>query len=222
MKDKKQEILDAFNFRHACKEFDENKHISDEDFGFILETGRLSPSSFGFEPWKFLVIENQELKDKISSVSWGTKRQMPGASRFLAILARKEPDMIYNSAYILDMMERVHRIPEDVRIERAKRYEYFQKRDFKLLESGRTIFDWACKQTYIALANMMTSAALIGIDSCPIEGFDRDKLEKVLSDAGVLDTEKFGVSVMLALGYRKKEPRPKTRHSMDEIVEYIK
>ncbi|MGB3569190.1 MAG: nitroreductase family protein, partial [Priestia megaterium] len=54
--DKKQEILDAFNFRHATKEFDPTKKISDEDFQFILETGRLSPSSVGYEPWKFLVV----------------------------------------------------------------------------------------------------------------------------------------------------------------------
>ena len=60
--DKKQEILDAFNFRHATKEFDPAKKISDEDFQFILETGRLSPSSVGYEPWKFLVVENEDLK----------------------------------------------------------------------------------------------------------------------------------------------------------------
>ena len=61
----KETILAAFNSRHACKEFDVNKKISAEDFNFILETGRLSPSSFGFEPWKFLVIQNHSLREKI-------------------------------------------------------------------------------------------------------------------------------------------------------------
>jgi len=72
--DKKQEILDAFNFRHATKEFDPTKKISDEDFQFILETGRLSPSSVGYEPWKFLVVENKDLKEKLKAVSCGARR----------------------------------------------------------------------------------------------------------------------------------------------------
>lgn len=218
----KDRILKALNFRHACKEFDENKKISEEDFNFILETARLSPSSFGFEPWKFLIIENQELKEKIGSVSWGAQRQLPGASHFVVILARKKKDMIYGSEYVSYMLEDVHHLPDDARTMRGNRYENFQKNDQKLLESDKALFDWACKQTYIAMANMLTAAAGIGIDSCPIEGFDRDKLEHVLIESGVLDIEKFGVSVMVAFGYRKSEPRPKTRQRMDDIVEWIK
>ncbi len=72
--DKKQEILDVLNFRHATKEFDPTKKISDEDFQFILETGRLSPSSVGYEPWKFLVVENKDLKEKIKSCFLGSTR----------------------------------------------------------------------------------------------------------------------------------------------------
>ncbi|WP_235550202.1 nitroreductase family protein, partial [Paenibacillus sp. Soil724D2] len=68
---KKQEILKAYQLRRACKAFDTNKKISDEDFHFILETGRLSPSSFGFEPWKFVVIQNAALREKLKPVSGG-------------------------------------------------------------------------------------------------------------------------------------------------------
>ncbi|WP_235550197.1 nitroreductase family protein, partial [Paenibacillus sp. Soil724D2] len=68
---KKQEILKAYQFRRACKAFDTNKKITDEDFHFILETGRLSPSSFGFEPWKFVVIQNAALREKLKPVSGG-------------------------------------------------------------------------------------------------------------------------------------------------------
>jgi nitroreductase len=82
-------------------------------------------------------------------------------------------------------------------------------------------FRHACKQTYIMLANMMTSAAQIGIDSCPIEGFDSEKFEQMLEHEGVIDRSKFGVSCMVAFGYRKSEPRPKTRQSMDSIVEWV-
>lgn len=221
MENKKEEILKAYNFRHACKEFDVNKKISKEDFDFILETGRLSPSSFGFEPWKFLVVQNEELREKIKSVSWGARTKFPGASHFVVILSRKKGDMIYNSQYISNIMTKVQYIPEDIAVDRKKSYEGFQKDDFKLLENDRAIFDWASKQTYIALGNMMTAAAQIGIDSCPIEGFNREKLEKVLEKEEVLDRNKFGVSVMVAFGYRKANPRAKTRQSIDEIVEWI-
>ena len=67
----KKEILKALNFRHATKEFDESKKISDEDFDIILETARLSPSSMGIEPWKFMVIQNKEVREELAKVSWG-------------------------------------------------------------------------------------------------------------------------------------------------------
>lgn len=69
----KEEILNAFRFRHACKEFDSSKKISEDDFNFILETGRLSPSSFGFEPWKFLVLQNEAIREKLREVTWGAQ-----------------------------------------------------------------------------------------------------------------------------------------------------
>ncbi|MEN2258784.1 nitroreductase family protein [Paraclostridium benzoelyticum] len=71
----KKEILDVLNFRHACKEFDSNKKITQGEFEVILEAGRLSPSSMGIEPWKFLVIENQELKNELGEVCWGGKHK---------------------------------------------------------------------------------------------------------------------------------------------------
>ncbi|RBP85498.1 nitroreductase family protein [Cytobacillus firmus] len=74
---KKQEILKAYQFRNACKAFDNNKKNSDEDFQFILETGRLSPSSFSFEPWKFVVIQGAALREKLKPVSLGAQGQLP-------------------------------------------------------------------------------------------------------------------------------------------------
>ncbi|MDP4089373.1 MAG: NAD(P)H-dependent oxidoreductase [Bacillota bacterium] len=221
MEDNKSQILAAFNFRHACKEFDPSRKISDEDFNFILETGRLSPSSFGFEPWKFLVVQSPQLREKIKAASWGAQSKLPEASHFISILARTLKDMRYDSDYILHIMRDTHGIPEDAMLARQNFYENFSKYDFRLLDSERAIFDWACKQTYIALANMMTAAAMIGIDSCPIEGFDREKLEAILEEEGVLDKKSFGLSCMVAFGYRVKEPRPKTRQPINDIVEWI-
>ncbi|WP_067518657.1 NAD(P)H-dependent oxidoreductase [Endozoicomonas ascidiicola] len=216
----RKQIIDAFNFRHACKTFDASKKIPDEDFSFILEAARLSPSSFGFEPWKFLVIQNPELREKIKPVSWGAQGQLPTASHFVLILARKENSMHYESEYILDHMRHVKQLPEDVIDMISDFYRDFQTRDFRLTESPRAMFDWASKQTYIALGNMMSVAAQIGIDSCPIEGFDKDKLEPLLEQEGIMNTKDFGISVMVAFGYRVNEPFPKTRAKESDIVEW--
>lgn len=71
---KKQEILEAFKFRHATKDYDENKKISEDDFNFILETGRLSPSSFGFESWKFLIVQSPEFRERLMKVAPGAEQ----------------------------------------------------------------------------------------------------------------------------------------------------
>lgn len=223
MEHTKEEILKAYQFRHACKEFDVNKKISDEDFHFILETGRLSPSSFGFEPWKFVVIQNQDIRNKLLPVAWGAQKQLPTASHFVVILARKKEEMIYNSSYISNFMQNIQQLPEEVITMKRGFYKEFQENDFQLLESDRAMFDWASKQTYIALGNMMTAAAQIGIDSCPIEGFQQEKVEAILKEEGIISDDTFGVSVLVAFGYRLEEPkRDKTRQTMDMIVEWIK
>ncbi|AWB46418.1 NAD(P)H-dependent oxidoreductase [Paenibacillus sp. CAA11] len=218
--DKKEEILEAFRFRHATKSFDPERKISDEDFNFILETGRLSPSSIGLEPWKFLVVQNPQLREKIREVSWGAQGQLPTASHFVIILARK--DVRYDSEYLYHQMTKVKQMPEELVAKiTQERYKTFMESDFHLLESERSLFDWASKQTYIVLANMMTAAAQIGIDSCPIEGFDQDKLNQLLESEGLLEDGHYGVSVMVAFGHRAKEPRPKTRRATEDVVKWI-
>lgn len=218
---KKQEILAAFQFRHATKEFDLDKKIPAEDFQFILEAARLSPSSVGYEPWKFLVVQNKDLREKLRKVSWGAQGQLPTASHFVVLLSRTIKDTKYDSAYVEDQMLRVKQIPTEIYEQMKGRYRSFQEEDFHLLESERAIFDWAGKQTYIALANMMTAAAMIGIDSCPIEGFDFRKVQAILEEEDLLEDGHLAVSVMAAFGYRVKEPRPKTRKTLEDIVEWI-
>lgn len=217
----KQDILSAFQFRHATKEFDPTKKITDEDFELILEAARLSPSSVGYEPWKFLVIQNPELREKLREVSWGAQGQLPTASHFVVILARTIKDTKYDSAYVKDQMLNVKKFPPELFDKIKERYKSFQEKDLNLLENERTMLDWAGKQTYIALANMMTVAALIGIDSCPIEGFHFDKVQKLLEEENLLEDGHLSVSVMAAFGYRKAEPRPKTRKEMQDIVQWI-
>jgi len=217
----KQAIIDAFWFRHACKEFDATKLISPEDFEFILETARLSPCSFGLEPWKFLVVQNPVLREKLKVCTWGGQKQLPTASHVIVTLYRKSGFMRYDSAYVQNFMREVQKFPEEACAARTAILEKFQAEDFALLESERAMNDWAGKQTYLPLANMMTAAALIGIDSCPIEGFEKVGLENILAKELAVDLDGWGLAYLLALGYRKAEPaRPKTRQAMGAVVEW--
>ncbi len=214
-----QTILDAFRFRHACKKFDPAKSVSGEDFYTILEVARLSPSSFGFEPWKLVVLRDPQIRERLYSFAWGARNSLDGASHFVILLARKKADMLHSSDYITHILRDIQKFPEDIAQSRLKTYENFQKNEFRLLESDRAMFDWASKQTYIVLANMLTAAALLRVDACPIEGFDRQKADQLLAEFGVIDQEHFGVSVMAGFGYRAEPPhREKTRQPLSDIV----
>lgn len=214
----KQALLDAFQFRHACKTFDPERRIPDEDFRVILECGRLSPSSFGFEPWRFVVVQDMTLREKLRAASWGAQGQLPSASHVVAILARKE-DMRPGSDYTERFMREVQNLSEEGIARRHTFYPQFHETDFRL-QDPRALFDWSCHQAYIALANMMTAAALIGIDSCPIEGFNRENAEAVLNEAGLLEDGRFGLAVMVAFGYRVNPQPVKTRQTMDAVVRW--
>ncbi|AEI39071.1 NAD(P)H-dependent oxidoreductase [Paenibacillus mucilaginosus] len=220
--DLKHEILKAYEFRHACKEFDAGRQIPDEDFEFILETGRLSPSSFGFEPWKFVVVQSPELRAKLLPVSWGAQGQLSTASHFVLLLSRTKEDLLAGSAYLQNLMENIHHMPDNVVEMLSGFYKNFQENTYKLLDDDRYLQDWAGKQAYIALGNMLTAAAQIGIDSCPIEGFDPEGVSKILEEEGILENGRYALTVMAAFGYRKNEPRPKTRQSLDSVVQWIR
>ncbi|MDQ0196375.1 NAD(P)H-dependent oxidoreductase [Paenibacillus wynnii] len=216
-----KDILSAMKFRHATKEFDISKKITDSDFQFILETGRLSPSSFGFEPWRFVVVQNQEIREKLRPYASGAQKQLATASHFVLILSRLPKDMVADSDYIKNMMENVQELPPEVVLAKGTTYDKFLRTGFRLQENERVMFEWSCRQTYLALGNMMTAAALIGIDSCPMEGFERDNIEKVLIEEGIMDPEHFGISCMVAFGYRQNEPGKKTRQSTDQVTQWV-
>lgn len=220
-KDQMNQILDAYRFRHACKEFDSAKKISAEEFDFILETGRLSPSSFGFEPWKFIIIQNELLRNKLLPVCWGAQKQLPTASHFVIILSRTQSSMEATSEHIQYMMNSIQALPSEIAENKQALYHRFLEADFHLLGNERAMFEWASRQTYIALGNMMTAAAQIGIDSCPIEGFDKDEVEQLLREEGIVHGDDFGAACMVAFGYRKQEPREKTRQPIERVVQWI-
>lgn len=213
-----EDIINAFKYRHATKEFDATKKLSDADINFILKTANLSPSSFGFEPWHFIVVQDQELRELLKPVAWGAPLKLDTASHFILGLSMKASMTKHDADYISYMMKEIKQLPEDVIEMYSKFYREFQERDFDL-DTDKKLFDWASKQTYIALGNMMTAAALSGIDSCPIEGFHQEKAEALLQEKFDVDTSKYGLSFMVAFGYRKEEPaHPKTRRELNDVV----
>ncbi|RUM75311.1 MAG: NAD(P)H-dependent oxidoreductase [Sulfurovum sp.] len=202
----------AINFRHACKIFDENKAISEEKMHFILEAGRKSPSSFGMEGWKFLVITNNDLKAKLRPICWN-QVQITSCSHLVVILAAIEN--VKPSSGIPAKRFSRRPLTQKQKDDYIKLYTNHLQ---KTLSSDDNIYHWTSKQTYIALANMMTAAAYIGIDSCPIEGFEKEKVEKVLG----LDRNKWQLSVLVPFGYRKNKQSTQLRLPFEDVVEFIR
>ncbi len=208
---KKEEILKAFEFRHACKIFDENKKIPKDDLEFILEAARLSPSSFGMEHWKFLLIKNQELKEKLKPLCWG-QAQITTCSDLIVILAKNE-DLKPNSEYVKTMFKR-RELPKEQEEKYLSVYENFMENKLDKKE----LYSWARAQCYIASANMMSVASMIGVDSCAIEGIES---KKAIEEALKIDTDKFDLALILTFGYRLNNQPKKNRLNLNEILEII-
>lgn len=207
-------FMEAMDFRHACKIFDETKKISDEDMRFILEVGRKSPSSFGQEGWKFLVIKNEELRAKLKPFCWD-QPQITTCSHLVIILAAIEAVKPESGIPALRFARR--EMPQEKKDFYNKLYKDHLTVT-KVLDSDENVYSWTARQTYIAAGNMMTAAAIKGIDSCPIEGFDKAKVEEVLG----LDTKKFQLSMVLPFGYRINPQSTQMRLPFEEVIEFIK
>ena len=223
--DVQSQILHAFNFRHACKLFDPGHRISEGEFDTLLQTARLSPSSFGMEPWQLLVIQTPEKRELLRKFLWGangasygTAGQLGTASHFCIFLAHTGATMQHHSEYLQRHLQEVKQLPPEVIAFYNDAYQKFQEHDFHI-ENDRHIVDWSARQAYIALANMMTAAALMGIDSCPIEGFEMDGISTLLEQHFGIDPKLLQPAVMVAFGYRAEDPAfPKTRRDMADIV----
>jgi nitroreductase len=200
-------ILKAMEYRYAVKEFDSSKKISKDIFDQILEAGRLSPSSFGLEHWKFIVVETPKLKEEIQVAAYNQK-QVTSSSHMVIILNRIS-DIATQSLYAKELFK--SRMPE----EPAKFVTNFHSQ-FSSGFNESQLSDWSKKQCYIAAGNMMTVGAYLKIDSCPMEGFDESKVQKILD----INPKEYGVAMLLPFGYRNSEPRPKVRHPLKDIVEY--
>ncbi len=205
-------FMEAMDFRHACKIFDETKKVSDEDINYILEAGRKSPSSFGMEPWKFLVITNQELKEKLKPVCWN-QPQITTCSHLVVILAAI--DAVKPESGVVERKFKRREMPQ----EKVDFYiNLYASHLANTLSSDENIYSWTVKQTGIAMGNMMTAAAIKGVDSCAIEGFEKEKVEEILG----LDLTKYRLSVIIPFGYRINEQSSQLREPLENVVEFIK
>ena len=203
--------LKAIEFRHACKTFCKKKRIDDEEMRFILEAGRMAPSSFGMEGWKFLVITNQELKEKLRPLCWN-QAQITTCSHLVVILAAV--DALRPSSGIPQKRFARRRLPKEKEEAYIKLYSEFMAEE---IADDDKMFAWSSKQTYLAAMQMMLAAASIEIDSCPIEGFEREKVEELLD----IDNKQYRVSLLLPFGYRIYPQSEHLRRDFDEIVEFI-
>jgi nitroreductase len=200
----KPAFLDILRRRHACHGFIPGREISDEDMAFILEAGRLSPSSFGMEPWKFMVVYRHSLKAGLRSACFN-QPQVESASVVLLVLARLR-EIQPGSAYVTRQLTRENDAAGAPQAE-LKYAAFAEQTDMR---------NWAITQCHIAAANMMNAAAAIGIDSCAIGGFDEDQVIGLLG----LDTQDSAVALVIPFGYCAQSAPPKLRQSLADMVEY--
>ncbi|QLL70948.1 NAD(P)H-dependent oxidoreductase [Lactobacillus sp. 3B(2020)] len=214
----RQHVLAIANQRFATKKFDPSKHIDDEDWQAILQVGRLAPSSYGYEPWRFILLKNKKLKDAIRSFSWGAINSLDGADKILLILVRK--DVSYDADYVKHLVMNIKQKPYSPDSPQSQHFKVFQERDLDI-HTTKERFEWATRQAYIAMANMMTAATELGIDTCPIEGFNYSKMNQFLANHQIMDPEHWQIAVMVSFGYRDQPIKPKVRQPLADIYKEV-
>ena len=212
-------VLDALDFRHACKKFDPKRTIAEETIREIMRAAHISPSSFGLQPWKFLVVSDKTLREEMRPLCWN-QAQITDCSHLVVILTRREKSMNPDSDYITRVLES-RGFSGDRLEDSRRRYKGYV---WDELLPHMNFYGWASKQCYIALADIMAAAAAADVDSCPIEGFSKTELDHFLHKKLPEEmTDDFGVAVLCALGYRHPDWRQpeRKRLSYDEVVKFI-
>lgn len=201
-----EKLMQTLYFRHACKLFDPSKKIPQYSIEALLEAARLSPSSFGMEPWRFIVIANESLKEELKALCWN-QPQITSASHLVVCIAKHKA--VHERSYYEPLFAR-RGLPKEALEGYLKRYKSY-------ITALPSIQEWCEKQCYIAATNMMTYGAMMGIDSCPIEGFEKVQLQNKLD----IKSEQESIALVVALGYRASDATPKYRLSPDEIISWI-
>ena len=187
-----KQLIGQLNWRYATKQFDPKRKISPSDWAVLEEALMLTPSSFGLQPWKFVVVTDQAIREKLVAVSW-EQRQVADASHLVVFAIKKN----FGEREIDDYLSRV----VEIRGGTMESLLGYRERVLGSLIKGRSDAarkTWESNQVYIALGNFLTSAALLGIDACPLEGIDPVQYDKILG----LDQHGLGAMVAAAAGYR--------------------
>jgi len=204
-------LVEILNWRYATKSFDSSQTIPSETWEAIEESMVLTPSSFGLQPWKFIVVTDPEVKQKLLPHSWN-QQQVVDCSH-LVVLAAQGP---IGEAELDTLIDKTHAL-------RGGEKENLQfYRDimggFVAKMSDEQLIVWAKNQVYIALGQLMASAAFLKVDSCPMEGITPTEYDKILE----LEGSGYFTTVACPMGYRSVDDKyassPKVRYSKEKII----
>ncbi len=206
-------ILTALNRRYATKQFDASRSISKGDWDIIEQSLVLTPSSFGLQPWKFLVVNDPAIRAELQPESWG-QSQVTEASHFIVLAARTDLTAADIDAWVTRMAEVQGKTTDAVAPLRG------MIAGFAEAKSCEERHQWNVRQVYIALGQLMTTAALLDIDTCPMEGISASSYDRILG----LERSGYATVVACALGYRAESDKyattPKARFDHTRVIEY--
>jgi nitroreductase len=206
-----KQLLEQLNWRYATKQFDSNRKISAADWATIEDALTLSPSSGGLQPWKFIVVTDPAVRAKLSPAAWGQK-QITDASHLVVFASKNN----FNEADVDEFLKRIS-VVRGAPVEALAPFREMLVGGIvkSMDEPARNA--WARNQAYIALGNLLTSAALLGIDACPMEGFDRGQFDEILG----LKAKGYASAVIATVGYRSSEDKyaaaPKVRFPKERL-----
>ena len=203
-------VLRQLQWRHATKKFDATKTIPADDWTTLEQTLILTPSSYGLQPWKFVVITDPGTKAKLLPLSWG-QRQVVDASHVVVFAIRQNLSETDIDKYLVRIVE--------VRGGTVEALAGFRRMMVGgLLDGAMDLNHWASLQAYIALGQFMTTAAMLGIDTCPMEGIEPAKYDEVLG----LNELGYGTVVACVAGYRASDDKyasiAKVRFKAEDVL----
>jgi nitroreductase len=209
------QVLAQLQWRYAVKKFDPSKKIPADAWDVLEQSLILTPSSFGLQPWKFFVVENPALRQELLANSWN-QPQVVEASHLVVLAIKKEMGDAEVDRYIQDMSDK-RNVPIDGLAGLNKMIKGFMANPDK----GFTTDEWAIRQVYIAIGQFMTSAAMLGIDTCPMEGFNPAKYDEILG----LTAQGYASVLVCPAGYRAADDKyavmPKVRYDKSEVIGHI-
>lgn len=210
-----QTLLQQLKWRYATKKFDPTKKVPADIWAALEEVLVLSPSSFGVQPWKFLVVDDPAIRAKLQPHSWG-QTQIVDASHLVVFLVQHP----LTAKEISRFIERTAEV-QGVAVESLAGYEKVINGFINKPAEEFDLRAWATRQLYIAFGNFMTSAALLGVDTCPIEGLDPVSYDKILN----LEGSGFFTVAACPVGYRSAEDRyagsPKVRFKAEDVINHL-